>query len=475
MLCVSCFMTDLMQKIISLCKRRGFVFPNSEIYGGIAGFYDYGPLGVELKNNIKREWWREMVQSRESVVGIDGAIITHPKVWEASGHVEGFTDPLAECKKCHKRFRADHLIEELEVKETGAVGEELIEKLSKALKGVKCPNCGGELTEPRRFNLLLEAGLGVVEQEKRKVFLRGEACQNIYLNYENVLNSTRVKIPFGIAQIGKAFRNEITPKNFLHRQREFEQWDLQWFCKPEEMKKWYDFWKKERMKWYKGLVNHKDKVRFRQHEKDELAHYAKVAFDIEFETPFGWKEWEGIHWRGDWDLSRHGEFSGNDFTYKDPETGEEFLPHIVETSGGVDRTFLFLLSDAYFEEGAGKDKRVVLKLRSDLASIKVAVFPLLANKPKLVRKAREVYEMLKIEFPTTWDDRGNIGKRYFAQDEIGTPWCVTVDFESLENDGLTIRDRDSTRQIRVRTPEVKDAIYKLLLGEEFSKLGSPVK
>ncbi|MBM4401992.1 MAG: glycine--tRNA ligase, partial [Candidatus Cloacimonetes bacterium] len=278
---------NLMDKVLSLCKRRGFVYPNSEIYGGIAGFYDYGPLGVELKNNIKKEWWKEMVWSREDVVGIDGAIITHPRVWEASGHIEGFTDPLVDCKSCKKRFRADHLLEDLEIKETGAVGDELINRLANALEGVKCPECGGELTKPRRFNLLVEAGLGVLEGEKQKVYLRGEACQTIYLNYQNVLNSTSRKIPFGIAQIGKAFRNEITPKNFLYRQREFEQWDLQWFVKPSEMEKWYEFWKKERMSWYQSLVNHKEKIRFRQHEKDELAHYAKVAFDIEYKTPFG--------------------------------------------------------------------------------------------------------------------------------------------------------------------------------------------
>ena len=464
-----------MKKIVSLCKRRGFVFPNSEIYGGIRGFYDYGPLGTELKNNIKKAWWREMVDSRDDVVGIDGAIITHPKVWEASGHVEGFTDPLVECKKCHKRFRADHLVEELEIRETGAAGEELVKKLTKALKGLKCPECEGELTEPRRFNLLVEAELGVVEKEKRKVYLRGEACQNIYLNYENVLKSTRLKIPFGIAQIGKAFRNEITPKNFLYRQREFEQWDLQWFCKPEEMEKWYEFWKEERMRWYKNLVNHKKKIRFRQHKSDELAHYTKVAFDIEFESPLGWREWEGIHWRGDWDLSRHGKFSGKDFTYKDPETGEMFLPHIVETSGGVDRTFLFLLFDAYQEEKIKGEKRVVLKLRPDLAPIKVAVFPLLANKPKLVQKARKVYEMLKPEFSTAWDDRGNIGKRYYSQDEIATPWCITVDFDSLKGDDVTIRDRDSMKQIRVKINNLKEVIKELFGGKEFLKLGKIVK
>ncbi len=449
---------NLLEKVVSLCKRRGFVYPNSEIYGGIAGFYDYGPLGAELKNNIKRAWWKEMVWSREDVVGIDGAIITHPKVWEASGHIEGFTDPLVDCKKCRKRFRADHLVEDLEIKESGGAGEELIEKLARALEGVKCPECGGELTRPRRFNLMVEAGLGVLEGEKQKVYLRGEACQTIYLNYKNVLDSTSLKIPFGIAQIGKAFRNEITPKNFLYRQREFEQWDLQWFVNPKEMERWYEHWKTERMRWYQSLVNHEDRVRFRQHSDDELAHYAKVAFDIEYETPFGWKEWEGVHWRGDWDLSRHGQFSGKDFTYTDPETGEKFLPWIVETSGGVDRTFLFLLFDAYCEDG----KRVVLKLKPSLAPYKVAVFPLLANKPELVKKARSVFDELRLSFHSTWDERGNIGKRYYAQDEIGTPWCVTIDFDTLKDNTVTVRDRDTTEQKRVKIEELKDDLGRRL-------------
>ncbi len=451
---------NLLEKIVSLCKRRGFVYPNSEIYGGIAGFYDYGPLGVELKNNIKRAWWENMVWSREDVVGIDGAIITHPRVWEASGHIEGFTDPLVDCKSCRKRFRADHLVEDLEVKESGGAGEELIEKLAEALRGVKCPECGGELTKPRRFNLMVEAGLGVLEGEKQKVYLRGEACQTIYLNYQNVLNSTSLKIPFGIAQIGKAFRNEITPKNFLYRQREFEQWDLQWFVNPKEMEKWYKYWKTARMDWYQSLVNHKDNVRFRQHDDDELAHYAKIAFDIEYETPFGWKEWEGVHWRGDWDLSRHGEFAGKDFTYSDPETGEKFLPWIVETSGGVDRTFLFLLLDAYHEDG----KRVFLKLKPQLAPYKVAVFPLLANKPELIEKARGVFEDLKKEFHVVWDERGNIGKRYYAQDEIGTPWCVTIDFDTLKDNTVTVRDRDTTKQERVATSDLKNYFSLKLTG-----------
>jgi len=450
---------DLMQKIVSLCKRRGFVFPNSEIYGGIAGFYDYGPLGVELKNNIKREWWQEMVWLRDDVVGIDGAIITHPRVWEASGHVEGFTDPLVECKKCHKRFRADNLAEELGKKIEGEE-KDLIKSLTKVLSGVKCLECGGELSKPKKFNLMVEVGLGVIEGEKAKTYLKGEACQTIYLDYQNVLNSTRMKIPFGIAQIGKAFRNEITPKNFLFRQREFEQWDLQWFTHPKEMEKWFAYWKEERMRWYKSLINHQEKIRLRQHEENELAHYAKVAFDIEYETPFGWKEWEGIHWRGDWDLRRHGEFSGNDFTYTDPQTSEKFLPWIVETSGGVDRTFLFLLLDAYRKEG----ERVILSLSPRIAPFKVAVFPLLANKPELVEKAKGIRENLKkqLGIKIAWDDRGNIGKRYYSQDEIGTPYCVTVDFETLEKDDVTIRDRDSAKQIRVPATELPEKLKRLL-------------
>ena len=442
-----------MQKIISLCKRRGFVYPNSEIYGGIQGFYDYGPLGSELQNNIKKVWWKWMVQNHENVVGINGAIITHPRVWEASGHVQNFTDPLVDCKDCHKRFRADHLVKDLLTEEEGATTADRIERIKKTLqeKNIKCPDCGGELTDVRRFNLMVETSLGVIEGEKTTAYLKGEACQTIYLDYENVLNSTNLKIPFGICQIGKAFRNEITPGHFLFRQREFEQWDLQWFTNPKEMEKWYEYWKEERMKWYKSLVNHKDKLRFRQHEKDELAHYAKMAFDIEYETPFGWKEWEGIHWRGDWDLSRHGQYSGNDFTYTDQKTGDKFIPWIVETSGGVDRTFLFLLIDAYDEETVAGKTRVVLRLRQDLAPYKVAVFPLVSNNEDIVEKAKSIYKTLKPNIMTTWDDIGNIGKRYRRQDEIGTPWCITVDYQTLKDDTVTIRDRDSMKQTRIST------------------------
>ena len=415
-------MADLMEKIVSLCKRRGFVYPGSEIYGGIGGIYDYGPLGVEMKNNLKQLWWHWMTVEHEDIVGLDGAIITHPRVWEASGHVKSFIDPLTECKKCHHRFKADDI------------------------EGKVCPDCGGELTEPKNFNTLVPTELGVIEEEKLKTYLRGEACQTIYLDFKNVVNSMRVKLPFGIVQIGKAFRNEVTYGNFLFRLRELEQWDLQWFTKPEDMDKWYEFWKQARMDWYSSLFNHPEDLSFHQHEK--LAFYAKKAFDIQYKG----QEMEGLHWRSDWDLSRHSEYSGQDLTF------EGITPHIVETSGGVDRTFLFLLMDAYYED----EKRVVLKLNPKIAPYKAAIFPLLANKPELVEKARGIYKELKKNFVVTWDDRGNIGKRYFAQDEIGTPWCITVDFQSLEDNMVTVRDRDTAKQDRVEIDKLVEYIQNKL-------------
>ena len=455
-------MDELLSKIVSLSKRKGFVFPSSDIYGGLAGFYDYGPLGVELKDNIKKAWWKEIVQKRKDVIGIDGAIISHPRVWEASGHIESFSDPMVDCKKCRKRFKADHLAESL-----GKTAYSLLD-LKKALDGAKCPECQGELTEPRRFHLLMKTGLGVIEGEKADAYLRGEACQNIYLNYYNVLQSSRQKIPFGIAQVGKAFRNEITPKNFLLRQREFEQWDLEWFINPKEAKKWFEYWKEERMSWYKSLLNNKKNIRLHKHNKDELAHYAKIAFDIEYKTSFGWKEWEGIHWRGDWDLSRHGEFSGNDFTYKNDE-GESFIPWIIETSGGVDRTFLFLLLDAYHEEEIKGEKRVVLKFKPELSPVKAAILPLVKNKPVITDKAKEIYDQLKGEFNVQYDETGSIGRRYRRQDEIGTPVCITIDFDSLEDNTVTLRDRDSMKQIRVKIDKLKIIIQNIIKGENFSK------
>lgn len=420
---------NLMEKIVSLCKRRGFIFPGSEIYGGLQGFYDFGPLGVEMKNNLKRLWWDWMTKEHDNIIGIDGAIITNPKVWEASGHLKNFVDPLVECKKCHKRFKADDISGEI------------------------CPDCGGALTEPKIFNIMVPTQLGIIEGEKTNAYLRGEACQTIYLNYQNVLDSMHFKIPFGICQIGKAFRNEVTPGNFLFRQREFEQWDLQWFCHPSEMEKWFAYWKEERMNWFKSIFTHPENLGFYKHEK--LAHYAKKAFDIEYlASPVG-KEMEGIHWRGDWDLSRHAEFSGQDLSYTDSETKEKFVPNIIETSGGVDRTFLYLLLDAYTEE----EKRVVLKLNPKIAPYKVAVFPLLANKPDLVNLAKEIYNDLRKEYNVALDDRGNIGKRYFSQDEIGTPYCVTVDFESLEDKAVTVRDRDTMKQERILIKELKKYFF----------------
>ena len=426
---------DLLQKITALCKRRGIIYPNSEIYGGIAGFYDYGPVGVEMKNNLKRYWWKYMVDKRENVVGIDGTIITHPKVWEASGHLSGFSDVVVECKKCHQRFRPEDIKE-------------------------KCPNCGGtEFTDSRKYNLLFKTEVGVLEGEKMDAYLRGEACQDIYLDFKNVVDSTRQQIPFGIAQIGKAFRNEVTPNRFTFRTREFEQWDMQFFVHPTEMDKWFEYWKEERMKFYKGLYRKHDNLRFYEHPKDKLVFYAKKAFDIEYMTPWGWAESEGIHWRGDYDLTQHGKFSGKDLSYTDLKTNEKYIPHIVETSGGVDRTFLFLLLDSYEEEKLENgDMRVVLKINKDIAAYKAAVFPLVSNKEEIVSKARDIFNLLSENNKVVWDNRGNIGKRYRYQDEIGTPYCITIDYETLENDTVTVRDRDSMKQERVKIEDLNSAI-----------------
>ncbi len=433
---------NLMDKIVSLAKRRGFVYPSSEIYGGFGGFYDYGPLGVELKNNVKSEWWKEMTRRRENIVGLDAAILMSPKVWQASGHLTaGFADLLVECKKCHRRFRKDHLQNE------------------------KCPDCGGDLTEEKKFNLMMKTFVGPVEDEAAVAYLRAETCQGIYVNYKNVLDSTRLKIPFGIAQIGKAFRNEITPGNFTYRTREFEQMEMQFFIAPSENKKWFDFWKEERMKWYLNLGIKKENLRFKEHKKEDLSHYARAGVDIEYKFPFGWNEIEGIHDRGDWDLSNHGKHSGKDLSYFNEETKEKFIPHIIETSAGADRSTLAFLIESYYEEAvpAGRqEKRVYLNFALVLTPYKVAVFPLLANKPKLVEKAREVYKSIKYQvlsinsFNVVWDDRGNIGKRYYSQDEIGTPFCITVDFQTLEDDAVTVRDRDTAKQERIKIGDLSD-------------------
>ncbi|MCL5409401.1 MAG: glycine--tRNA ligase [Patescibacteria group bacterium] len=423
---------NLLEKLVALCKRRGIIFPGSEIYGGLGGTWDFGPVGAEIKKNLKDLWWKEMVQLRDDVVGIDSAIILNPRVWEASGHVEAFTDPLVECKVCHARFRADH-------------PEEISEH-------EKTHDKKPQWTDPQKFNLLVRSYLGVLEGKETEVFLRGEITQGVHVDFRNVINSTRVKIPFGIAQIGKAFRNEITPGNFIFRSREFEQMEVQFFVKPDEQEgmKWFEYWKKNRLDWYISLGVSPDHLRFHDHEEGERAHYAKAATDIEYDAPWGWAEFMGIHHRGDWDLSRHQKFSGQDLTYKDPETGEDYLPWDIETSAGVDRSILFLLLEAYQEDG----KRVYLKLDPRLAAYKAAVFPLLANKPELVEKANIIYQKLKQDLMVAWDSRGNIGGRYAAQDEIGTPFCITVDFQTLEDNTITIRDRDTAQQERVKIEDL---------------------
>lgn len=417
-----------LEEIVSLCKRRGFIYPGSEIYGGLGGTWDYGPNGALLKKNLKDIWWKEMVQLRDDVVGVDAAIMMNPQAWVASGHVEAFTDPLVECKICHQRFRADK--------------EEEIEAHGASHKGESV-----EWTEPQKFNLLVKSYLGVIEGKQSEIFLRGEITNGVQVNFHNVLDSTRVKIPFGIAQIGKAFRNEITPGNFTFRSREFEQMEVQYYIKPDEAegKKWFSYWKENRMDFYVRLGMQKNNLRFRDHEDRERAHYARAATDIEYNAPWGWSEFMGIHHRGDWDLKRHQEYSHQSMLYRDPATGEEYLPWDIETSAGVDRSILFFLIDAYESQG----KRIVLKLHPRLAPYKVAVFPLVANKPELIEKARGVYQMLKNSYMVAWDDRGNIGKRYLAQDEIGTPWCVTIDYDTLETGIVTVRDRDTTKQDHV--------------------------
>jgi len=433
-----------MEKIVALCKRRGFIYPGSDIYGGLGGTWDYGPMGSLLKKNLKDIWWKEMVQLRNDIVGVDAAIMMNPRAWEASGHVEAFTDPLVECKICHQRFRADKQ-EEILAHENTHEGETVA------------------WTEPQKFNLLVKSYLGIIEGKQTELFLRGEITNGVQVNFRNVVDSTRIKIPFGIAQIGKAFRNEITPGNFIFRSREFEQLEVQFYIKPEEEegKKWFAYWKQNRMDFYLSLGMKKENLRFRDHADDERAHYAKAATDIEYHAPFGWSEFMGIHHRGDWDLSRHQQYSGVNMQYKDPLTGEQYIPWDIETSAGVDRSLLFFLIDAYKEE----EKRIVLNLHPKLAPYKVAVFPLLPNKEELVKKAKEIYEPLREEMMVAWDDRGNIGKRYLAQDEIGTPYCITVDFQTLEDNTVTVRDRNTTQQERIAVDKVAGFLQEKISGQ----------
>jgi len=452
--------TIQMESIISLCKRRGFVYQGSDIYGGMAGMYDFGPYGVELLNNIKAAWWKENVQTRENYVGLDSAMFKEPKVWDASGHTSGFSDPLSECKVCNTRIRVDKELAKIGITADEKMSEAAINELFDQHKAeIKCPKCGkSDWTPVKAFNLLVKTNMGnFTGADEQPVYLPGEACQGIYLNFKNVVDTTRYKIPFGIAQIGKAFRNEISPRNFLFRCREFEQADTQFFVKPHENKEAYEKIKQERMDWYIKMGIKPENLRFKQH--DNLVFYASDAWDIEYNFPsYGFDEIEGIHDRTDYDLSQHTKFSGVDLSYKDPYTGEKYIPWILETSAGLGRMFLTFVSDAYTEDKVGDDTRTVLKLSYDLAPIKVAVFPLLKNKPELVAKSREVYEMLKGRLNCEWDDNGNIGKRYRRQDEIGTPYCVVVDFETLEDNMVTVRDRDTTEQKRVSIDELYNTI-----------------
>ncbi|MCH2499107.1 MAG: glycine--tRNA ligase [SAR202 cluster bacterium] len=442
-----------MDKMMSLSKRRGFMFQSSEIYGGLGSTWDYGPLGVEIKRNVKEAWWRSVVTERDDMVGLDAAILMHPQVWVASGHVENFSDPLVECKECNSRFRQDHLLEE-----TGIDPES--PKAKTALKDLRCPNCGSELGPPRRFNLMFKTFMGPVEDTANEVFLRPETAQGIFVNFKNVLDSTRKKLPFGIGQIGKSFRNEITPGNFTFRTREFEQMEAEFFVKPGSDEEWLDSWVKSRYQWYVGLGIRTENLRVRKHGDDELAHYAKACYDVEYRFPWGWGELEGIANRGDFDLRQHQEVSGQDMTYFDEsEEGDDrrYLPYVIEPSGGVDRATLAFWLDAYDEEPDGDNVRVVSHIHRDLAPVTVAALPLSRN-DKLLPTARSVYDILRKHFKTQYDDSQAIGRRYRRQDEIGTPYCVTIDFDTIDDNQVTIRDRDTMHQARVPVSELVDIL-----------------
>ena len=440
---------NLMDKLVSLAKRRGFVFQSSEIYGGLGSVWDYGPLGVELKKNIKERWWRSMVHEREDIEGLDAAILMHPKVWEASGHVAGFSDPLVDCKHCKNRFRAD------DPRIKGTPGQ----------PDAQCPVCGmkGTLTAPRQFNLMFKTFMGPVEEDAAVIFMRPETAQGIYVNYLNVLQSSRQKVPFGIAQIGKAFRNEITPGNFIFRTREFEQMEMQFFVKPGSAGEWFEFWRAERLTWLQGLGIRPEKLRWHQHGKDELAHYATDAYDIEYEFPFGWHEFEGIHNRTDFDLKNHQQHSGKKLDYLDTTTNERFIPYVIETSAGADRTTLVVLCDAYREEEVQGEQRVVLQLAPALAPLKAAVFPLV-NKDGMPELSRKIFDDLRRHFNVFHDDGGSIGRRYRRQDEAGTPFGVTIDGQSTEDQTVTVRDRDTLQQVRVAATQLVGYIKEKITG-----------
>jgi len=440
----------LMDTIVSLCKRRGFIFPSSDIYGGLASAWDYGPLGSELKNRIQRFWWREMTQLHDNIVGIDAAIMMHPKVWEASGHVENFDDIMVEDTVTNERFRLDHLTEEQQ--------------------STKTSPAGNPLSEPRRFNLMFKTHIGAVEDSASAVFLRPETAQGIYVNFKNVVQTSRVKVPFGIAQVGKAFRNEIVTKNFIFRTVEFEQMEMQYFVEPSEDEKWFEYWMGQRMEFYARLGIRPDRLRFHEHGPSELAHYAKKASDIEYLFPFGWNELEGVHNRTDFDLTRHAEFSGKDLTYLDEVKGERFLPYIIETSAGLTRTVLMVIADAYDEEQVSEsDVRTVLRFHPDLAPVTVGVFPLV-KKDGLADLARKIERDLREDFSSFYDQGGAIGRRYRRQDEIGTPYCVTIDYQTKDDDTVTLRFRDSMEQVRIPVNQIGERIRQAT--REYARVGT---
>jgi glycyl-tRNA synthetase len=439
-------MTVEMDKIVSLCKRRGIIFQNSEIYGGIGNTWDYGPLGVELKRNVKDAWWKSVVYERDDMEGLDAAILMNPATWKASGHLESFTDPLVDCKKCKHRFKLDDV------------------------EGTRCPDCGGELTKARSFNLMFKTFVGPVEDSASVAYLRPETAQGIFVNFLNVQKMMRRKIPFGIAQIGKAFRNEITPGNFTFRTREFEQMEIEYFVKPGTDEECYQHWVKERFNWYLDLGIKKENLRLREHAQNELAHYAKSCVDIEYLFPMGWSELEGIANRGDFDLSQHSQHSGKELNYFDEETKEKYIPCVIEPSAGADRATLAILIDAYREEKVRKEKRVVLQLQNRLAPIKVAVLPLLRNRPDIVETARSIADDLRREFKAVYDDTASIGRLYRRQDEVGTPYCVTVDVQSIDDRQVTVRDRDSMQQARVPLEGIKAYLKDCLAKGELVEL-----
>ena len=438
-----------MEKIVSLCKRRGFIFQSSEIYGGLASTYDYGHYGVLLKSNVKAEWWRANVQERDDMVALDAAILMHPRAWEASGHLEGFTDPLVQCLgKCKRRWRLDHL-------------EEAAQAEGRETTGLKCPECGGDLSEPRNFNLMFQTNMGPVQDEGSTIYLRPETAQGIFVNFKNVMQFARKKPPFGIAQVGKAFRNEITPGNFIFRTREFEQMEIEYFVPPDQAGEHYERWIADRMRWYTDLGIRPDHLQLRPHGEDELSHYSSATSDIEYLFPMGWSELEGIANRGDFDLSRHAEFAKEKMDYVDPGTGERYVPHVIEPSAGADRGTLAFMVDSYDEEEVEGRERVLLRLHPRLAPVKVAVLPLV-NKDGQPERAREIYESLRGRMPAEFDTGGSIGKRYRRQDEIGTPWGVTVDHQTMEDGTVTLRDRDTLDQSRIAIDELGDELERRL-------------